>query len=223
MKPKKCLILANGRAPRKNDLKYFVSRGFADIICADGGCNSAFKMGITPHCIIGDLDSAEPEILEYYKGIGVPLIKYNRQNDTDVEKCIKYLISKKYTDVMLCAITGDRLDHSFCNIGVVLKFADKVNIYLHHESSIMYSVKGKVDFDSHPSELISLYGIDASTTFTSKGLKYSLTNTSLKFGVRESTSNVSKGSKVTLDVRKGRGLIVRELKMIKKHGLLFND
>ncbi|MCK7517698.1 MAG: hypothetical protein MZV64_08270 [Ignavibacteriales bacterium] len=59
IKMKKCLIIANGKSPTKKVVEYFYSKGFNTIICADGGANSARKLGIIPDFIIGDLDSAD--------------------------------------------------------------------------------------------------------------------------------------------------------------------
>ncbi|MCH7973671.1 MAG: thiamine diphosphokinase, partial [Bacteroidetes bacterium] len=56
---KKCIIIANGKCPKKSELKYFVEQGYSTIICADGGANSALKLKINPDYIIGDLDSIE--------------------------------------------------------------------------------------------------------------------------------------------------------------------
>jgi thiamine pyrophosphokinase len=223
MKLKRCIILANGRAPKKSVIQYFNSVGFTQLICADGGSNSAFKMKLIPNVIIGDLDSSNEKVLEFYRKKSVEIIQYNRQNDTDVEKCLKFAVSKKYNEVILCGGTGDRLDHTFCNIGVILKYSDKINIFMYHENSIMYAIAGKYEFTTYPSETISIYGFDNKTTFSSRGLKYQLKNSKLKFGEKESTSNVATGKSVSLNVRGGRGLIVREYRLLKKYDLLFSN
>ena len=53
---KKCIIIANGKSPSKKVVNYFLEKGFNTIICADGGANSAKKLGIIPDFIIGDFD-----------------------------------------------------------------------------------------------------------------------------------------------------------------------
>ncbi len=114
---KKCIIIANGNSPTKSVVNYFIKKGFTTIICADGGANSARKIGIIPDYIIGDLDSIQNRTLKYYQSKS-KIIKFTRQNDTDVEKCLKFAISKKYFEVILLGVTGDRLDHTICNFGI---------------------------------------------------------------------------------------------------------
>jgi len=74
---KKCIIIANGKCPKKSEIKYFVKQGYSTIICADGGSNSAMKLKIIPDYIIGDLDSVEESTLKYFKGIS-QIIQFKR-------------------------------------------------------------------------------------------------------------------------------------------------
>ena len=62
---KKCIIIANGKSPTRRVVEYFFKKGFNTIICADGGANSAKKIGVIPDFIIGDLDSVENKVLKY--------------------------------------------------------------------------------------------------------------------------------------------------------------
>ncbi len=78
-------------------------------------------MKLVPDVIIGDLDSISAEALKEFKSVS-KIIRLKRQNDTDVEKCLKYAISHKYDEALLVGATGNRLDHTFCNLGIVLKF-----------------------------------------------------------------------------------------------------
>jgi len=68
-------------------------------------------------------------------------------------------------------------------------------------------------------ETISLYGFDRKTKITSTGLKYSLNNTALPFGKKESTSNVALGDKIKLRIRNGKIFIIRDFELLVKHGL----
>lgn len=215
---KKCIILANGKPPKKNVITFFQKNNYKTLICADGGVNSAYKLGLVPDCIIGDLDSAQPGVLKYFTGKS-KIIKVKRQNDTDVEKCLKYAIKKRYSEAVLLGVTGDRLDHSFCNMGIVLKFFGKIGLSLAAENSFLKAYTGTVELTSVPGETISLYGFDSRTKILSAGLKYPLKNTSLPFGKKESTSNESAAGKVTLKIRGGIIFVIRDFNFVKNNGL----
>ena len=85
------------------------------------------------------------------------------------------MIRKKFDEVILLGATGDRLDHSICNLGIVIKFFNKIKISILHEQSFLKAYDNDVELKTERNEIISLYGFDTSTKITSKGL-----NTHLK-------------------------------------------
>jgi thiamine pyrophosphokinase len=214
----KCLILANGQPPPKSVINYLVQKDFRTLICADGGANACVKMDIIPDYIIGDLDSIKPDVYDYYYD-KCEIIKVDRQNDTDVEKCLKFAIKKKFDEVILLGATGDRLDHTFCNIGIVLKYYDQIKINIIHHKSFLSAYNGEITLNTFPGETVSIYGIDSKTKIKSRGLKYPLKNISLPFGVKESTSNVALQKKVQLGVRGGIIFVIRDFTIMRKYGL----
>lgn len=215
---KKCIILANGKSPKKGIINYFQKSGYNTLICADGGANSALQMNIVPDVIIGDLDSISSKALKKFKAVS-KIIQLKRQNDTDVEKCLKYAIKNKFDEALLVGATGNRLDHTFCNLGIVLKFFLKIKISLIAENSFLKAYTGKIELKTIPNETISLYGISPETKIASKGLKYELINTALPFGVRESTSNIAIKNPVKLNISNGVVFVIRDVKTMIENDL----
>lgn len=212
---KKCLILANGKPPKKSIINFLKKKNYSTLICADGGANKARKLNLIPDFIIGDLDSIEKTTLKYFNNKS-EIIKLERQNDTDVEKCLKFAISKKFQEVILLGVTGDRLDHTFCNLGIVIKFFNEINLKIIAENSVLIPYKNNVILHTVPDETISLYGFDERTKITSEGLKYPLNNAALPFGKKESTSNQAISRKVKLKIKGGIIFLIRDIKSIMK-------
>lgn len=215
---KKCIILANGKPPRKQIIKYLFNKGYITLICADGGANHARKMNLVPDFIIGDLDSISDKTFNFYKSKS-KIIKVTRQNDTDVEKALKLAIRKGYKESILLGVTGDRLDHTFCNLGIVIKFFNKIKSMIIAENSILIPLSNKNTITSIHGETISLYGFNRRTSITTKGLKYPLTKTALPFGERESTSNVSTSTEVKINVEGGIIFLIRDFNFLKSNDL----
>jgi thiamine pyrophosphokinase len=215
---KKCIILANGKPPKKSLITFFRRKGHINLICADGGSNTALKMNIIPNVIIGDLDSISAEVLKDFKSVS-KIIRIKRQNDTDVEKCLKYAIKNNYDEALLVGAAGNRLDHTFCNLGIVLKFFNKIKISLVAEDSFLKPYSGTIKLKTKPEEIVSVYGIDSKTKITSKGLKYPLKNVSLPFGKKESTSNVAVGKEVELKITGGIIFVIRDVNLMMKYDL----
>jgi thiamine pyrophosphokinase len=216
---KKCIILANGKPPKKSLITFFQKLGYTTLICADGGSDSAMKMNLIPDVIIGDLDSISFKSKEKFR-ITTKIIQIKRQNDTDVEKCLKFAIKKKFDEAMLVGVTGNRLDHSFCNLGIVLKYFPQINISLIAEDSFLKPYSGVVKLKTIPGETISIYGFNNKTLISSNGLKYPLQKMALPFGVRESTSNVAISKEVILEISGGAVFVIRDVNEMIKHDLI---
>jgi thiamine pyrophosphokinase len=215
---KKCIIIGNGKPPGKNIIRYLQSKAYSTIICADGGANSARRLGIIPDYIIGDLDSISKETLKYYEHKS-RIIKIKRQNDTDIEKCLKLANKKGIEKAVMTGVTGDRLDHTFCNLGIVLKFYNKIEIEIIADKSLLRAYTRKASIKTSPNEIISLYGFDEKTIITAKGLKYPLIKTALPFGKKESTSNVAISDKIELNISGGMVFVIRDFNTLRKNGL----
>jgi thiamine pyrophosphokinase len=218
IKNNKCIILANGKPPAKSVLTFLNNKGYSTLICADGGANAARKINVLPDFIIGDLDSITKDTLKYFTGKS-EIIKIKRQNDTDVEKCIKYAIKNKLDDIVLTGVTGNRLDHTFCNLGIVLKFFHLAPIRIISENSFLAPYSGNVIIKTCSGEIISLYGFNSKTRIISKGLYYPLKNISLPFGIKESTSNLAVGKILKLRIFGGVIFVIRDLKTVIRHDL----
>lgn len=215
---KKCIVLGNGKAPQKSVIQFLKKKNYSTLICADGGANHAKKLGLTPDYIIGDLDSVKQQTINFYKSKS-KIIRLKRQNDTDVEKCLKFAINNGFEEAILLGVTGDRLDHTFCNLGIVIKFFKKIKLKLIAEDSLLIPYRGQVELQTIPGETISLYGFDKKTKVTSNGLKYPVLNDPLPFGEKESTSNVALSDRVSLKIRGGIIFVIRDFNTVKSNGL----
>lgn len=219
---KSTIIIANGDIPSKRDINFLISSGISTIIAADGGANSCFKLGLSPDYIIGDFDSIKSKVICHFKKKS-QFIKINRQNDTDVEKALKYAIKKKFKKAYLFGGTGDRLDHTICNLGIILKYFSKIQIILIHRKSILVPYNSSTKLKTVPGETISLYAFNPKTTITSSGLKYELKKSKLTFGLKESTSNEAISNKVNLQISGGLIFIIRDFNLLKKNDLIFQS
>jgi len=221
-KMKSTIIIANGDSPKKEIVIYLQKNGVESIIAADGGANTAFKLGVVPNYIIGDFDSIKPKVKKYFSDKS-EIICFVNQDDTDVEKALKFAIEKGYKTAYLLGGTGDRLDHSIGNLGIVLKYYNRIRVIIIHGKTILFPYSKETNLITIPNETISLYAFDDRTIINSEGLKYPLDNSTFKFGERESTSNMATGNVVSLKITGGIIFVIRELKKMRKNGLIFKS
>ncbi len=209
-------ILCNGIRPKKSLFRHFERDYKFDLVCADGGANSAYKLRLVPRIIIGDLDSINEPVMEYFRRTGVKIKKISSQNDTDLEKALKFVIKKKYKRVLIFGFSGKRFDHTLSNISNAMKYSEQLEVLLVDNHSVLQFIRGKKEFESIRSETISLICFDNKTKIKTSNLLFSLNNESFQFGRRESTSNIVTADKFIIEVKNGTCLITRGVKTFLK-------
>lgn len=149
------------------------------IICADGGANAAYKIGILPDLLIGDMDSVKPEILKEYQISGVEIKKYSTHKDeTDTELAVNYCIEKEVSRVILFGALGSRLDHSFGNIYLLnCLLKKKILAEMVNESNRIFLVENSVEIDVEIGDTVSILSYtDRSEGIDLVGFEYSVEN-----------------------------------------------
>ena len=96
------------------------------VFCADGGANYAYKYGLNAKYIIGDLDSIEQSVLEYYKNMDCIIEKYPKEKDfTDFELILKKInkIQKfekiQFEKIYVLGGLGGRIDMTLNNLNLI--------------------------------------------------------------------------------------------------------
>lgn len=113
------LIFANGLVPDLEKARALVKPDDY-ILCADGGARHALALGLTPHLVIGDMDSAARDEIQQLKEANVPIELYPRdKNETDLELAIHHALEMQPTSVIVIAALGGRLDQTLGNLALL--------------------------------------------------------------------------------------------------------
>lgn len=198
----KAILICNGDAPSKQFLRKII-RNYDVIACADGGANIAYRFGIRPDFIIGDLDSVNESAMNFFRRKGTEIIYDSDQNSTDIEKSVKFLIRKGCKSIDIVSAIGNRIDHNLGNLSVLVNYHKKVNLKMVDEGSEIFFATGKVSFKANVGDIISLVPLGRKVfVLKTVGLKFKLKNENLTFSGR-GVSNVAIGRKVTIHIGKG--------------------
>lgn len=172
------------------------------IICADGGYNHAVNMGITPDVLIGDFDSA--------KGYEVvkDRIEYPARKDfTDGELAVSYALEKGFCDIVLLAMSGDRLDHTAADIFLLDKCARGVLI---DDNNEVYMLKDSLSVKGKKGQTISVIPLTERVEgVTTSGLEYPLNNETIFFASSRSVSNVMTDEECSFSITSGKALVIK--------------
>lgn len=181
------------------------------IICADGGTGHAYKMGIIPDVIIGDLDSAKEEYIAHFKTLNVPINKYKAQKDeTDTEICLLYAM-EKHDEIWLLGATGSRLDHTLANISIMSAAVDRgIKACMIDENHEIYVIKDSIELTGQKGDIISLLPLSGKVEgITIRGVGYPLTDAVMEIGHPYGVSNVFEENTVQLSIKTGYMIVMK--------------
>lgn len=207
----KTCVISNGEF---NDCDY-IRRLINDcdyVICADGGTNIAYSIGIIPDLIIGDLDSAKKEIIDYYKKSGVKVEKYPSEKDeTDTQLATLRALELGSDEIIYIASIGSRFDHSIANISLLLYLLKKnIKGMIVNEKNEIHLIDRTLELEGKIGDIVSLipYSVDVKGIYT-HGLYYSLSGQDMSLEMPYGISNVFIENKIKVDIDSGLLLVIK--------------
>lgn len=194
----RAVIIGNGEIRDYTYIKSFL-RTDDFIICADGGLRHAKGLGVNADIAIGDFDS-------YEKSDDIESITFpSHKNLTDGEIAVDYAIENGYSEILLLAMTGSRLDHTFTNI---FQLAKQGNITLVDDDNEVYIIKDSITLKGKKGKTMSVIPVFSNLVgVTATGVYYPLDNDTLVFGEGRGNSNVITDDLCTVSVKDGTGII----------------
>lgn len=110
------------------------------ILAVDSGAHQVHAAGITPHLILGDMDSIDPSVLAHYKAEGVEVRCFDAYKDaTDVELALEELIQRGYTHIIATNVLGGRSDHALGSLAALAKAAQEgAAVMIHDQNELCF-------------------------------------------------------------------------------------
>ena len=179
--------------------------------------------------ICGDLDSARPEVLEYYENKGVKIIKDSDQYSTDLMKCLKYAddghglfekasylsnsvdVQSPQFDVVIFGGLGGRADQAFSQLHHLYTLAEGQHppwvgdLYLITKESLIFLLGQGPNKIHAPvkrqyfTENVGIIPLGRPSTISSRGLEWDVNDWPTEFGGQMSTSNHIKAETVEIE------------------------
>ena len=189
-------------------LRPYLEQGRWMIFCADGGYANAVSSGLNPDFLIGDWDSGRRPELD------VPCLTLPAEKDlTDLQAAMEQALALGITDLLLCACTGGRLDHTASNLLLLEWLADRGGrgMIVDEDNEARLLEPGVFRVENVPRyHYLSLVPLDRRVTgVTLRGTRYPLEGAELKRGDTLSVSNEFAGPSAEISVEAGRALLIR--------------
>ncbi|MGH7681751.1 MAG: thiamine diphosphokinase [Candidatus Eiseniibacteriota bacterium] len=204
---KSALILANGIPPSRETLQAVLGRASL-FVCADGGANTARQYGLTPHAIVGDLDSTSSETLAHFAA--VPLVRDNDPEQTDAEKALEWVLQRGPFDrVTLMGATMGRLDHVLGHVSLLRRFLGRTRVVLEDDHVKATLEEGTAEIEEPVGTIVSFFAVGTPVEgLMTENLRYPLRDCRLELGVQDSLSNVVERSPAWVRMSSGEILLV---------------
>jgi len=115
--------------------------GAQHVVACDGAVNQLYdredlRSKLLPSAIIGDFDSANPQVLGFYKDQSVEVHVAIDQDKTDLMKAIEFILAKpvdQQPEVIVCyGRLGGRFDHLMAGVNVLHLVRNGVRYVLYY-------------------------------------------------------------------------------------------
>lgn len=202
----KVVIIAAGQLHAEERIRPLL-HSYDLLICADGGVRHAARLGLVPDLILGDLDSASPELIAEYSGRGIPVRQVPVEKDqTDTHLALDEAIQRGATEILLVAATGDRVDHTLSNLLLMPAVPESVAVTLADGKNVVRLLRpgASLTVRGDPGEFLSLLPLTPVVTgVTVRGVKWPLNGASLRWGISLGVSNQLVGTAATVSIQTG--------------------
>lgn len=201
-------ILTNGEYGDYSFCKEMTSYDY--IICADNGIKHARVLGIVPHYILGDFDSALEEDRAYFKDIETYKVP-GMKDETDTELAVDKALALGATSIDILGGLGSRIDHSLANIHLLYKgLKQNTRIRLMNAHNTVYLIDKEISLEGHPEELVSLLPLTMEVKgIYTEGLAYGLEDARFCLGKPYGVSNVMTDSSFKVRIEQGLLLVIK--------------
>lgn len=183
------------------------------VIAADGGTRHAVALGWPVHCLIGDMDSIKPELLNSLEN--TEIIRHPTSKDEiDFELALNLARKKGYANIIVLGALGGRWDMTFGNLFLPQATGwGSDGICFKHGLWTFWNIMGPASLaiKGCRGDLLSLMPIGEDVRGVSlSGCRYPLFSEILRAGLSRGLSNELLASACRLDFSSGSLLVMHK-------------
>jgi len=176
------------------------------IICADSGYYHVAAMGVEPHAVLGDFDSADYDEVK----CNTKLLFPSGKDETDTELAVRYALEQGCDKLVFLGLMGGRVDHALVNVFILADMLNRgIDAYIFDGTSYIYITDSRIDVKGKLGDLLSVIPITPKVTgITNGGLEYPLNDFDMEMGFSRGVSNVFVQEDAFVEIKSGMVLVV---------------
>ena len=210
---KEAIVLSDGVIENTDFLKSFLeSHEGAFLVCADGAIRHLEPLNRIPSVVIGDMDSADPDRISFFRDRGVTIITCPREKDkTDTHLAVELAVQRGCRRIFLFGALGGRIDHALANISLLHLAQDRdAEIRIVERDCELFLVWGTGTLRGMPGDTVSLLPLAGPVRgITLTGFQYALRDGTMEPGNPYGVSNRLTEDEGRITVREGKLLVIR--------------
>ena len=210
--PIRVFLFVNGELPEPDNIRTTL-QNTDYLIAVDGGLRHLETLGLTPHMVIGDLDSTDPHAVQRLRLVGVEIRTFPTDKDeTDLHLALDTALELAPDMIRVVAALGGRLDQTLANIFLLTRpdLAD-VNIRLIDGHSEVFIIRKSAKLRGEIGQRVSLLPLNGPVTGVhTDGLRYSLNNGALFPDNTLGISNEMNAPTASISIQSGLLLCIHE-------------
>ena len=180
------------------------------VIAADSGLHLAEALGLRVDLVVGDFDSARPDVVEAAVSAGATVESHPADKDaTDLDLALHAAARLGSTRTIVVGGAGaDRIDHVLAKAGVIS--ADRHRAIAPEwwvGSARVWPVRDVCEIEGRPGDVVSIVPIAGDLVVSTTGLRWPLTHDTLEFGSSRGVSNRMTSFHATVEVHSGVAMV----------------
>ena len=191
------IVVANGEVPSSELSLSILNDKKRRIICCDGALQKLLSINIVPDVVVGDGDSMDAELLQIQtdsvspcrdainrvstKGHEIPYYQDRSEEYNDLQKALKYSISKCYDNILLMGCAGLREDHFIANLSIMVMYSEHLHLSMLTEYGVFNVFRGAIMLASFLGMPVSVFPRSPQSKLTFRGLKYPVNDRSFNW------------------------------------------
>jgi len=207
------IVLSDGVIENPDFLESFLdNHERALLVCADGAIRHLAPSNRVPAVVIGDMDSADPERIAFFRKRGTTIVTCPREKDkTDTHLAIELALQRRCRKIFLFGALGGRIDHTLANILLLHTALERgAEIRIIERDCELFLLSGTAVLQGTPGDTVSLLPLAGPVRgITLFGFQYLLSDGTMEPGNPYGVSNSLVEGEGRITVREGRLLVIR--------------